>query len=75
MATRTISITEAKANLLKLVTEIGESGDEVVITRRGRPVATLTPAGPPTDMRGWLILPDDMAAYDLSTEWEGSDLA
>ena len=43
MATRTIAITEVKANLLKLVTEIGETGDEIVITRHGREVAKLTP--------------------------------
>lgn len=61
MATRTIAITEVKANLLKLVTEIGETGDEIVITRRGRQVAKLTPTGPFAELRGWLILPDDLS--------------
>lgn len=61
MATRTIAITEVKANLLKLVTEIGETGDEIVITRHGREVAKLTPAGPFAELRGALILPDDLS--------------
>ncbi len=75
MATRTIAITEVKANLLKIVTEIGETGDEIVITRRGRPIARLVPAASAHPLKGSLVLPDDMAAYDLSAEWAGSDLA
>ena len=71
MATRTIAITEVKANLLKLVTEIGETGDEIVITRRGREVARLTPAGPFAELRGALILPDDPSElWSLHEEWE-----
>jgi len=70
MATRTVTISEAKAHLLRLVTEIGDTGDEIVITRRGRAVATLTPLGPQPDMRGWLILPDDISElYSADEEW------
>lgn len=75
VATRTIAITEVKANLLKLVTEVAETGDEIVITRRGRPIARLVPAASAHPLKGSLVLPDDMAAYDLSAEWAGSDLA
>jgi len=53
VATRTIAITEVKANLLTLVTEIGETGDEIVIARRRREVARLTAAGPFAELRGW----------------------
>lgn len=75
VATRTIAITEVKANLLKLVTEVAETGDEIVITRRGRPIARLVPAASAHPLKGSLVLPDDIAAYDLSAEWAGSDLA
>ena len=75
VATRTIAITEVKANLLRLVTEVAETGDEIVITRRGRPIARLVPAASAHPLKGSLVLPDDMAAYDLSAEWAGSDLA
>jgi prevent-host-death family protein len=71
VATRTISITEAKAHLLRLVTEIGDTGDEIVITRRGRAVATLTPAAPAPDLRGWLILPDDLSElWSTGEKWD-----
>lgn len=75
MATRTISITEAKANLLRLVDDVCDTGDQVVITRRGRPVAKVVTIMDSHPLRGSLILPDDMAAYDLSAEWEESELA
>ncbi|MFM8829333.1 MAG: type II toxin-antitoxin system Phd/YefM family antitoxin [Actinomycetota bacterium] len=75
VATRTMSITDVKANLLALVTEVGDTGDEIVITRRGRPVARLVRAASEHPLKGSLVLPDDMAAYDLSAEWAGSDLA
>ena len=37
-----VTITEAKANLSKLIAMV-ERGEEVVITRAGKPVATLAP--------------------------------
>jgi len=74
VATRTMSITDVKTHLLTLVTEVGDTGDEIVITRRGRPVARLVPAASGHTLKGALVLPEDMAAYDLSAEWAGSDL-
>jgi prevent-host-death family protein len=41
-----VTITEAKANLSELITMV-ERGGEVVITRWGKPVATLTKFQPP----------------------------
>lgn len=38
----TIAIAEAKAHLSELLTRI-EAGEEVILTRRGKPVARLTP--------------------------------
>ncbi len=40
-----VTITEAKANLSKLLALV-ERGEEVVIGRAGKPVATLTPITP-----------------------------
>lgn len=42
MSERTVSVAEAKAHLSQLIAAV-EAGDEVVITRRGEPVATLSP--------------------------------
>ena len=41
-ATRTITATEFKAKCLKLMDEVSESGEEIVITKNGKPVAKLT---------------------------------
>jgi prevent-host-death family protein len=42
----TVNLAHAKANLSKLIDKV-ESGEAVVITRRGRPVARLGPIEPP----------------------------
>ena len=38
---RTIKASEFKAKCLKLMEEVAESGEEIVITRNGRPTARL----------------------------------
>ena len=40
--TRTIKASEFKAKCLKLMDEVAESGEEIVITKNGKPVAKLT---------------------------------
>ena len=40
---RTIKASEFKAKCLKLMDEVAESGEEIVITKNGRPVSRLTP--------------------------------
>ena len=42
-STRTIKASEFKAKCLKLMDEVAESGEEIVITKHGRPVSRLTP--------------------------------
>ena len=39
---RTIKASEFKAKCLKLMDEVAESGEEIVITKNGRPVSRLT---------------------------------
>ena len=41
--TRTIKASEFKAKCLKLMDEVAESGEEIIITKNGKPVAKLTP--------------------------------
>lgn len=41
--TRTIKASEFKAKCLKLMDEVAASGEEIVITKRGRPVSKLVP--------------------------------
>ena len=42
-AARTIKASEFKAKCLKLMDEVAETGEEIVITKNGKPVAKLTP--------------------------------
>ena len=43
---RTMKASEFKARCLKLMDEVAESGEEIVITKNGRPVAKLAPHRP-----------------------------
>ena len=40
---RTIKASEFKAKCLGLMDEVAESGEEIIITKHGKPVAKLTP--------------------------------
>lgn len=40
-----ISVTEARAQFSELLNRVGYGGEEVVITRHGKPLAVLMPAG------------------------------
>jgi len=42
MSERTVSVAEAKTHLSELIAAV-ETGDEIVITKRGVPVATILP--------------------------------
>ena len=70
MAVRTMPISEVKANLLGLVNEVSATGDEIVITRRGRPVARLMPTAERRSLLGSLILPENLDELDTADgEW------
>lgn len=42
-ATRTMKASEFKAKCLRLMDEVAEHGEEIVITKNGKPVAKLAP--------------------------------
>jgi prevent-host-death family protein len=44
-ARRRVGAGEFKATCLKLMDEVEETGEEIIITKRNRPVAKLVPAG------------------------------
>lgn len=48
-----ITATDFKARCLALIDQVRERGDSIVITKRGRVVATLEPAGE-VEERPWL---------------------
>ena len=46
---RTIKASEFKARCLKLMDEVAQSGEEIVITKHGRPVSRLVPYHQPPE--------------------------
>lgn len=76
--TKSVGVHEAKTHLSRLLEEVA-AGEEIVITRRGKAVATLGP--PPEDRaprfgidRGRVFVSEDFDAPlpdDMLAEWEG----
>lgn len=70
-----ISAAEFKAKCLKLMDEIARTGQPIVITKRGKPVAKLVPAEPAPRkplfgcMAGTVTYEGDLLA-PLDVEWE-----
>lgn len=62
---------EFKAKCLKLLEEVALSGRTLIVTKRGRPVARITPASEPqvSDLRGSILFeaPD---AWDPDPAWD-----
>ena len=63
MADRTVPATEFKAKCLSLIDRVHERGEPITITKRGRVVARLVPAGDEDD-RPWLRLRGTVTRYD-----------
>ncbi len=71
---RTITASEFKAKCLKIMDEVAESGERVVITKRGKPVAELSQARELRSpifgsMRHTMKIIGDIEA-PLGVEWE-----
>jgi prevent-host-death family protein len=60
---RQISATDFKARCLKLIDQVHDTGKPITITKRGRVVATLNPAGD-QDEKPWLKLRGTLKWYD-----------
>jgi prevent-host-death family protein len=49
---RTIPATRFKAECLQLLDDVAESGETIIVTKRGKPVARLLPLEPPESLEG-----------------------
>jgi prevent-host-death family protein len=47
-----ITATQFKAQCLRLLDEVAETGETLVVTKHGRPVARVEPSRRPDDLRG-----------------------
>ena len=75
----TVNVYQAKTQLSRLLTQV-EAGEDVVIARRGEPVARLVPCKPcgkrqPDTLKGKVSIPDSFFFDPLPEEelkaWEG----
>ena len=66
-----IRASEFKAKCLALLDEVAETRREVVVTKRGRPVAKLVPIEPPADLQGsvTIVSPDEDELFSTGEVW------
>lgn len=49
-----IAISKFKATCLRLLANVKKTGKSVLVTRKGEPIALVTPPPPPKPRRSWL---------------------
>jgi prevent-host-death family protein len=76
MATRVVSATEFKVKCSAFLDEVQKHGTPIVITKRGLPVAVLSPSktnawkSPRNRLAGKAQIIGDIVNYDTSDQWE-----
>lgn len=71
MVMKRVTATRFKAQCLALLDEAA-SGEEIVVTKYGRPVARVVAAEPPPDLRGSVTfhVDDDALIEPLGVDWD-----
>jgi prevent-host-death family protein len=67
-----ITATQFKARCLRLLDEVAETGDALVVTKRGRPVVRVEPSAPRPDLRGsvkLLVSPEEFVE-PIDVAWD-----
>jgi prevent-host-death family protein len=77
MKQTTLAASEFKAKCLRLLDQVEEEGDTLIITKRGRPVAKVVPVSSPQrslrgSWKGRLRIKGDIVHFDTSRDWESS---
>jgi prevent-host-death family protein len=74
MAARTVSASQFKSQCLAMLDEIAATGEEIVVTKRGRAVARVSPATDPESLRDSVTfnVSDEELVEPLDIEW-GAD--
>jgi prevent-host-death family protein len=67
-----ISASQFKARCLALLDEVASGGGELVVTKRGKPVARVVPADERASLRGSVtyLVSDDELIAPLGEAWE-----
>jgi prevent-host-death family protein len=66
-----ITASQFKARCLALLDEVAEGGGELVVTKRGRPVARVVPVNAEASLRGSVTynVSDDELLAPIDVEW------
>ena len=71
MSARTVSASQFKAQCLAILDEVAATGEEIVVTKRGRPVARVSAASEPESLRGSATfhVSDEELIEPLDVDW------
>ncbi len=74
MSSRTISASQFKAQCLAMLDEVAATGEEIVVTKRGRAVARVLAATEPEGLRGSVTfnVPDEDLIEPLDIDWDAT---
>jgi prevent-host-death family protein len=69
---RTIPAGRFKAQCLRLLDEVSETGETIVVTKRGKPVAKVGPVEEPPSLEGSVIylVDDDELLFSTGETWD-----
>lgn len=69
---RTIPAGRFKAQCLRLLDEVAETGETIVVTKRGKPVAKVEPIEEPPSLAGSVIylVDDDELLFSTGEIWD-----
>jgi prevent-host-death family protein len=75
MSGRTVSASQFKAQCLAMLDDVAATGEEIVVTKRGRAVARVVAAGEPASLRGSVRfnVSDEELLKPLDVEWDAAD--
>jgi prevent-host-death family protein len=68
---RTIPASRFKATCLRLLDEVAETGETIVVTKRGKPVAKVEPIEEPPSLEGSVVylVDDDELLFSTGEVW------
>jgi prevent-host-death family protein len=68
---RTIAAGQFKAQCLRLLDEVAETGETIVVTKRGKAVAKLQPIEEPPSLKGSVtyLVDDDELLFSTGEAW------
>jgi prevent-host-death family protein len=71
MSTRTVSASQFKTKCLAMLDEVAATGEEIIVTKRGRPVARVSATTEPETLLGSVTfnVSEDDLIEPLDIEW------